>query len=70
MDSLGIRVNMTLTGKTTTQLAKQAGVSRFQAWRWQRGRPGVAPETAARLERALFSGNGTGTDAREKISAA
>ncbi len=69
MDSLGIRVNLIMTGKTTGQLARQVGISREHAWRWTAGRPGVSPETAARLERALFS-SGTGTDSREKIGAA
>jgi len=60
MDSLAIRINMTINGKSTRDLAKQAGVSHTQAWRWTAGRPGVAPKTAVRLERALRS-NGTGT---------
>ncbi len=68
MDAVTIRVQKALQDVGTSQLAARAGVSRHQAWRWQSGRPGVAPETAARLERALFS-NGTGTDAREKVSA-
>ncbi len=59
MDKVAIRVTKAFHGVGTEELAARAGVSRFQVWRWQTGRPGVAPATAARIERTLLSGNGT-----------
>ncbi len=68
MDATTIRVTKALHNVGTQELAERAGVSRMTAWRWQSGRPYVAPETAAKLEHALLS-NGSRAD-RGKISAA
>jgi transcriptional regulator with XRE-family HTH domain len=62
MDEVTIRVQKALRDIGTTELGARAGVSRYQAWRWETGRPGVAPETVRRLEQALFSNNGTRSD--------
>jgi DNA-binding transcriptional regulator YdaS (Cro superfamily) len=62
MDAVTIRVAMAYQDLSTDELAARAGISRFQVWRWRTGRPQVAPATAARIERALLSGNGPGPD--------
>jgi len=59
MDPVTIRVQKALQDVGTEELGRRAGVSRFTTWRWQTGRPHVAPETARKLELALFSNNGT-----------
>jgi len=62
MDEVTIRVQKALKDIGTTELGARAGVSRYQAWRWETGRPGVSPETVRRLEHALFNGNGARPD--------
>ncbi len=64
MDLLAIRIQKAVRNIGTGELAARAGVSRCQTWRWQTGRPHVAPETAAKLERVLLSGNSVGPDSR------
>lgn len=62
MDQVTIRVQKALQNVSTEELARRAGVSRFRTWRWQSGRPHVAPKTARKLENALFQRNGTRPD--------
>jgi len=62
MDGTTIRVTKALHNLGTLELAERAGVARVTAWRWQTGQRYVAPETARKLEAALFSGNGTRPD--------
>ena len=69
MDGTTIRVTKALHNLGTEKLATRAGVSRITVWRWQTGRPHVAPETARKLEQALFS-NGTADAPQQKIGAA
>jgi DNA-binding transcriptional regulator YdaS (Cro superfamily) len=64
MDIVTIRVAMAYQDLSTDELAERAGISRFQVWRWRTGRPGIAPATATRIERALLSGNSVGPDNR------
>lgn len=52
MDANAVRVLLALQDRGTGDLARQAGVARKTAWRWETGRT-VAPETAERLMRAL-----------------
>ena len=57
-----IRVMKSLHNIGTDELAARAGVSRFQVWRWEYGRPGVSAKTVRKLEHALFNGNGARPD--------
>ncbi len=57
MDRRDIRVAKAYQDLSTRELGERAGISLYQVWRWETGRPGVAPATAARIERALLSGN-------------
>ncbi len=66
MDTTAIRIQRALRDITATELARRAGVSRHTAWRWEHNRPYVSTETAAKLERALFEGNGTGDAPRQR----
>ncbi len=60
-----IKVSKVINGITTAELARRAGVNPITVWRWTAGRPGVSPETARKLEQALFS-NGTADAPRQK----
>ncbi len=64
MDAVTIRVAMAYQDIGTDELAARAGISRFQVWRWRTGRPGIAPQTARKIERALLSSNSVGPDSR------
>lgn len=69
MDQQSIRVLKAVKGLGTEDLARNAGVSRYSAWRWESGRHPVGTKVARKLEDALLGRNGTADAPRQKQSA-
>lgn len=61
MDARTVRVVLATQDRGVNDLARQAGVSRFTAWRWSTVQADrVAPATAEKLTKALLEPSGTG----------
>ncbi len=65
MDTITIKVHQAMHQITNAELARRAQVNPATVWRWQRGKPGVSPETADKLQRAMLAG-GQDAPVREK----
>lgn len=69
MDSGAIRLLKAYRNLGTEELAKRAGVSRYQAWRWERGMAGVSPQTSDRLVRVLLDTPAAAGGDRQRVGA-
>ncbi len=62
MDSRAVKATLAFQDRGPGELARQAGVARKTAWKWQTNPAAVTPEVNERLMRALIEPAGSPDD--------